>query len=201
MEAARGLRCGPGGTVLNVPSLNLLRYPSPWRVPDVQPWRHALWPLLAGLVAGSALVLWQVRWQSRLQAERGLLQASLQLQLRQQAELRQAQALAQSQARMRERASAWQLQRQQFMQLHTQLSQEAGNVDLRLQRWQADGHKLSLQLWLPHTEGVPAIVARLTQASPQPWTLHSLAGQSDPPGVQVVLEAVWPAAPAGGRRP
>ena len=201
MEAARGLRCGPGGTVLNVPSLNLLRYPSPWRVPDVQPWRHALWPLLAGLVAGSVLVFWQVRWHARLQAERGPLQASHEQQQRQQAELRQAQAHAQSQARMRERASAWQLQRQQFMRLHAQLSQEVGDVGLRLQRWQADGHKLSLQLWLPHPEGVPGLVARLTQASPQPWTLHSLAGQSDPPGVQAVLEAAWPALPAGGRRP
>jgi len=187
--------------VLNVPSLNLLRYPSPWRMPDAQCWRHALWPLLAGLVAGSALVLWQVRWHARLQAERGPLQASLQLQQRQQAELRQAQAHAQSQSRMRERASAWQQQRQQFMQLHTQLSQEVSDAGLHLQRWQANGHKLSLQLWLPHPERVPGLVARLTQASPQPWTVHSLAGQADPPGVQAVLEAAWPAFPAGGRRP
>ncbi len=201
MEAARGLRGGLGGTVLNVPSLNLLRYPSPWRIPGAGLWRHALGPLLAGLVAGSALVFCQVRWHARLQAERGPLQASLQLQQRQQAEQRQAQALEQSQARMRERASAWQLQRQQFMQLHNQLSQEAGDAGLRLQRWQADGHKLSLQLWLPHPEGVPGLVARLTQASPQPWTLHSLAGQSDPPGVLAVLEAAWPTFSAGGRRP
>jgi len=86
--------------VLSVPSLNLLRYPSPWRMPDARLWRHALWTLLAGLVAGSALVFWQVRWHARLQAERGPLQASLQLQQRQQAELRQAQALEQSQARI-----------------------------------------------------------------------------------------------------
>ncbi len=201
MEAACRLRRGLGGTVLNAPSLNLLRYPSRLRMPDAVVWRHALWPLLAGLVAGLALVFWQARWHARLLDERGALQASLQLQQRQQAELREAQALAQSQARMRERASAWQLQRQQFMQLHTQLSQEADGAGLRLQRWRADGHKLSLQLWLPHPEGVPGLVARLSQASPQPWTLHSLAGQSDPPGVEAVLETVWPSSPTGGRKP
>lgn len=187
--------------MLNVPSLNLLRYPSRARWPDAGLWRPALWALLAGLVAGSALAFWQVRRHAQLLAERGPLQASLALQQRQQAELRQTQALAQSQARMRERAMAWQTRRQQFMQLHAQLSQEAPESGLRLQRWQGDAHKLSLQLWLPHPGGVPGLVARLSQASPQAWTLQSLTGLLDPPGVEAVLEAPWQPVPGGGRRP
>ena len=201
MATAGGLWRRAGGPVLNPPPLNLLRYPS--RIPRVDAGlrRQALGALLVGALAGSGLLVWQNQRHAQLQAERERTQARVQMQLRQQAERRQALTLAQSQARLIERAQAWQAQRQQFLQLHAQLQQQAREGGLRLQRWQADGHKLSLQLWLPHTEGVPAIVARLTQASPQAWTLQSLASQSDPPGVQAVLEAVWPAAPAGGRRP
>lgn len=183
---------------MNPPPLNLLRYPS--RIPRVDAGlrRQALGALLVGALAGSGLLVWQTQRHAQLQAERERTQARVQMQLRQQAERRQALTLAQSQARLVERAQAWQAQRQQFLQLHAQLQQQAREGGLRLQRWQADGHKLTLQLWLPHPERVPVLVSALSHASPQPWTLQSMAGPGDAAGLEVVLEAAWPAAPAAG---
>ncbi len=183
---------------MNPPPLNLLRYPS--RIPrfDAGLRRQALGALLVGALAGSGLLVWQNQRHAQLQAERERTQARVQMQLRQQAERRQALTLAQSQARLIERAQAWQAQRQQFLQLHAQLQQQAREGGLRLQRWQADGHKLTLQLWLPHPERVPVLVSALSHASPQPWTLQSMAGPGDAAGLEVVLEAAWPAAPAAG---
>lgn len=203
MATAGGLRRRAGGPVLNPPPLNLLRYPS--RLPGVDAGlrRQALWALLAGALAGSGLLAWQTHRHAQLQAERERLQTQVHMQLRQQTERRQAWVRAQSQARLLERAQAWQAQRQQFLQLHAQLQQQAREDGLRLQRWQADGHKLTLQLWLPHPERVPVLVSALSHASPQPWTLQSMAGPGDASGVEVVLEAAWPVAPAAlaRRRP
>lgn len=187
--------------MLNVQPLNLLRYPAPAGLLSPAVWRCALWALLAGVMAGSALVFWQVRRHAQLLAQREPLQASLQLQQRQQTEARQAQALALVQTRLHERATGWQVQRQQLMGLQARLSQEAGAADLRLRRWQADGQKLTLQLWLPHPDRVPGLVASLSKASPQPWTLHSMNSPSEGTGVEAVLETPWPGLAAGARKP
>lgn len=178
---------------------------------DATLWRPALWALLTGVAVAAAWVAWQMQRQEQLLAERGPLQARLQEQARQQAQARQAEALARVQTRMQERAQAWQVQRQQLMRLHNEFSALAEHSGLRLQRWQGDGRKLTLQLWLPRPELAPALVSRLSQASSQAsrqaWALHSLAERPDAAGVEAVLEAPWPplahtpASASGGRKP
>lgn len=193
--------CRAGVALLNARPLNLLRYPRRASWVHAGVWRTALWALLTGMGVGSVLVVWQVQRHAQLQAQRGPLQASLQLQLKQQAEVRQAQTLARLQTRLQERATSWQVQRQQFMRLHAQLSQEAEDSGLRLRRWQADGHKLTLLLWLPHPERVPGLVTSLSKVSLQPWTLQSMASPSEGEGVEAVLEVPWPTSVVGARRP
>ena len=168
---------------------------------DAALWRPACWALLAGGVVAAAGVGWQLQRQEQLLAQRGPLQTRLQEQARQQALARQAEALARLQDRMLARAQSWQVQRQQLMRLHAELSSEAEHTGLRLQRWQGDGRKLTLQLWLPGPELAPALVSRLSQAWPQAWTLHSLAQRPGAGGVEAVLEAPWPAHASGGRQP
>ena len=172
---------------------------------DATLWRPALLALLAGVALAAAWVAWQLQRQEELLAQRGPLQARLQEQTRQQAQARQAEALTRAQTRMQERAQAWQVQRQQLMRLHAELSTQAEQGGLRLQRWQGDGRKLTLQLWFPRPELAPALVSRLSQASAQAWALQSLAERPDAAGVEAVLEAPWPApahVPAsGGRKP
>ncbi len=205
METPGGLWRRPGGAVLNPRPLNLLRYPRRAGMLDPTLWRPGLCALLAGGVVAAAWVASQLQRQDQLLAERGPLQARLQEQARQQAQALQAEALAHAQARMQKRAQTWQVQREQLMRLHAELSAQAEHSGLRLQRWQGDGRKLTLQLWLPRPELAPALVSRLSQASPQAWALQSLAERPDAAGVEAVLEASWPAPahpPAsGGRKP
>ena len=168
---------------------------------DATLWRAALWALLAGVVVATAVVAWQLQRQDQLLAQRGPLQARLQEQARQQTQARQAEVLARLHSRMLERQQAWQLQRQQLMHLHAELSSEAERTGLRLQRWQGDGRKLLLQLWLPRAELAPALVTRLSRSSQQAWTLQSLAHRPEATGVEAVLEAPWPSVSPGGRKP
>ncbi len=201
METPCGLWRRTGGAVLNARPLNLLRYPSRASILDATLWRPALWALLAGVAVAAAWATWQLQLQEQLLAQRGPLQARLQEQARQQAQARQADTLARLQTRMQERAQAWQVQREQLMHLHAELSAQAAQTGLRLQRWQGDGRKLTLQLWLPRPELVPVVVSHLSRTSLQPWTLQSLAGRPDTTGVEAVFEAPWPVSAPGGRKP
>ncbi len=201
METPGGLRRRSGGVVLNARPLNLLRYPRRAVMLDAALWRPALWALLAGVVGAAAAAAWQLQRQDQLLAQRGPLLARLQEQARQQAQARQAEAMARLRSRMLERQQAWQLQRQQLMRLNADLSTEAERTGLRLQRWQGDGRKLSLQLWLPRAELAPALVSRLSQSSLHAWTLQSLAQKPDAAGVEAVLEAPWPSVSPGGHKP
>ena len=153
---------------------------------DATLWRPALWALLAGVAVAAAWVAWQLQRQEQLLAQRGPLQARLEEQARQQVQARQADTLARVQSRMQERAQTWQAQRQHLMRLHAELSALAEHNGLRLQRWQGDGRKLTLQLWLPRPEQAPALVSRLSQASAQAWALQSLAERPDAAGVEAV---------------
>ena len=186
--------------MLNPPPLNLLRHPRRAGLPGGGGLPGVLWALLLGTAVGTVLALWQGHMQRQAQAERAHLQAPLQQQEQQLAQQRQAQADARLQARLRERLEGWRSLRRQVMDLQARLAQEAQASGLRLQRWQADGHKLILQLSLPQAEHLPGRGAGLSEALSQPWTLQAMSGQSGAPGVEAVIEASWPVQqPARGK--
>lgn len=184
--------------------LNLLRYPRRERIVDPVLLRPVFWGLLTGGMLAAAGAGWQSQRQIHLQTQRASLQALVQEQERQQTQARNFRAQQQLLDRMQERVQVWQAQRQQTMQWHAFLGAEAEQTGLRLQRWQGDGRKVTLQLWLPRPELLPSLVARLTEISPGAWTLHSLSGQNASAGVQAVIESAWPAElalTASGRKP
>lgn len=174
--------------------LNLLRHPR--RLPG---WRSDwLRPVLlagcAGALAGGAWGAWQHQRLDTLLAQQAHLQQRLQVQLEQQARVSAHQARQHLQQAQRVRAQDWQRQRQQLQALHAALAAQAPAAGLRVERWQGDGQKLLLQGWLPRAQAIPALLAQLSSAWPQPWQLHQLADRSagvDPGGLDLVLEAPW----------
>lgn len=192
MEAPGGLWGCAGGAVLNERPLNLLRYPRRQQLLDPVLLRPVMGGLLAGGLLAAAGAAWQGQKQARLQAQRAPLLAQLQVQAQQESEARKAAAQRQLSDRMNTRAQAWLAQRRQLMQWHAFWGEEAEAHGLRMQRWQGDGRKVTLQLWLPRPDLVPGLVARLSEISPDPWTLHSLSVTRGTDGVQAVIESPWP---------
>lgn len=192
-----------------IASLNLLRHPR--RLPLLG------WPVLGRVLAGGvAGVLCASGWglwsQTRLAQTRSL-QQQLQAELQAQARSRSQASAEAAQARLQQRALArdaqWRLQRERLQQLHGLLAQEARDGGLRLQRWQGDGQRIELQAWLPHTQGLPALQARLSGPAPQglsDWAVQSL-GSAAGEGVQLVLvstvrgQAAAPHSAARGGQP
>lgn len=181
-------------------SLNLLRFPRRVHVLDPGQVRAGLMAAVAGILVGCAWGLWQQMQQDQLLAQRAQWQAQSLALGRQ----KDQQVIAQDKARVQlqwgQRAQAWQLQRQQLMRLHAVLAQQAADTGLRVERWQGDGRKLVLQAWLPHADSVPGVLAGLSSVWPPGWTLQSMGARSGA-GVNVVLQAAWPAGPREGERP
>lgn len=186
-------------------ALNLLRYPRPARWIEPGVWRPALWGAIAGMFAGVGWAAWQTQHQVQWQQEREALQVRLQAQARQQQAVRQAQEGQQMHSRLQARTQAWQGQQQQRLQMQTELSALALQQGFRLQRWQGDGRKMSVQLWWPDSvqaqAQVPTLVAQLSQASAWSWQLQSLGERAQATGMDVALEAVAVAFVTGSSGP
>lgn len=181
-------------------SLNLLRFPRRVHALDPGQVRAGLMASVAGILMGCAWGLWQQMQQDQLLVQR----AQWQTQSRDLERQKDQQAIVQEKARLQlkwgQRAQSWQLQRQQLMRLHAALAQQAADTGLRVERWQGDGRKLVLQAWLPHADSVPVVLTGLSSAWPAGWALQSMGVRSGA-GVDVVLQATWPAGPRAGERP
>jgi len=184
-------------------SLNLLRYPRRMPTLDAALWRPGLVALLVGVLAGGLWGGWQHQRQEEWTVLRARLRAQTQALAGQQTQAVDQQAKARLQQAFVDRAQAWQSQRERLMHLHATLTEQAKDAGLRVERWQSDGRKLVLQAWLPRAERVPLVMARLSAAWPQGWTLQSLgdrAASGGDAGIDVVFEAPWgDAAQAGGK--
>lgn len=173
-------------------SLNLLRYPG--RIPT---WEGALlrpvlvaW--LAGVLSGLGWSGWQHMRHDEWLALHARLQAQTQALAGQQTEAAARQLAARLHQAFLERARAWKNRRERVLHLQAVLTEQARSTGLRVERWQSDGRRLVLQAWLPRAEHVPQLVAHLSAAWPQAWTLQSLSDRTGAgAGVDVVLEAPW----------
>lgn len=184
-------------------SLNLLRYPRRLPVLDAALWWPAASAWLVGALLGGAWGGWQHMQHEALIASHARLQTQLQALAAQQAEATARQTRARLHRALLDRAQAWQTRRERVLQLHAVLTEQARDAGLRVERWHSDGHKLVLQGWLPRAQEVPRVVASLSAAWPQGWTLQSLGERVGPAaGVDMVIEAPWgEVLPAGGKAP
>ena len=178
-------------------SLNLLRHPArmPWLAQAVH--SGFVVCLLAGVAGGAAWAHWAHRQHEALLTERARLQTQAQTLAGQQAQARALQERRNLQQAVLARTQDWQGQRRSALQWHGVLAAQAG-TGLRVEHWQFDGRQLLLQAWLPGPQGLPPLMAALSAAGPQAWTLQSLAQAGS--GVGFVLEAKVPdSAPAAGK--
>ncbi len=183
---------------MTAPALNLLRYPR--RVPEV--WgRAGFW--LAGALTGLCLAglwqHWQVRQLESLQMRHAALKEVVRVQTVAKAERVRQQELAQIALRMTARAQDWQQRRAQILRVHRALQAEVHASQGRVERWQVDAQRLSVQLWLSRADLLSPRTAALTQAGPALWTVGSLSGRAGG-GVSVVLESAWPPVPSDKNR-
>ncbi|MFM7025991.1 MAG: hypothetical protein ACKOWC_08050 [Limnohabitans sp.] len=185
---------------MNARALNLLRYPRPGLGPEPGQLRAFLLAGLIGVLLGGLCSGWQHMRLTRLHGQREQLQAHVQTQATQEAEA----AALREQDRLRrqvsERALEWHDRRQQLLHLHRAFDALADEPGLRVQRWQGDGRRLVLSVWLPRADAVPLLTDRLSAAWPQGWSLQSLGERplapGDAGGVEAVFEAPGPSAAA-----
>lgn len=180
---------------MNMPALNLLRYPRRGWVLPARQWRSLWLALGAGALFGAGGVAWLQGHLQQLQAQRNQWQAEVQALAEQQAAADASRAQRQLLQAVEARALEWQAKRAQLDKLNHTLGDQARSLGLRVQRWQADGRQLVLQGWLPRAQDVPALVSALSSAGPPGWALHSLGEpvtSSSGSGVDVLLQAPWP---------
>lgn len=183
---------------MNAPALNLLRHPR--RAGNV--WVRAGFGLggaLTGLCLAGLWQQWQIHRLESLQIRHEVLKESLRVQEATRAEQARQRETVQMTLRMAERAQDWHHRRQQIMRVHSALEAEVQASRGRVERWQVDARRFSVQLWLPRADLVPARTAALTQAGPAIWTVGSLSGRAGG-GVIAVLESTWPPMPTDKQR-
>ena len=181
--------------------LNLLRHPRQGLALSPAVLRSCLVAGLIGVLAGGLWSGWQHLRLAQRHEQRTQLQARWQAHSQQQADASTQRERAGLRRQWLERAADWRGRREQLSQLHRALQALADDPGLRVERWQGDGRRLVLQAWLPRPEQVPTLMAGLSAAGPLGWQLHSLADHSSvggEAGIDVVLEAPWPAASQGG---
>ena len=181
--------------------LNLLRYPRQRLVLSPALLRACLVAGLIGVLAGGLWIGWQHLRLVQRHEQLTQLQARWQARSQQQADVSAQRERAGLRRQWLERATDWRDRREQLSHLHRALQALADGPGLRVERWQGDGRRLVLQAWLPGSEQVPTLMAGLSAAGPLSWQLHSLADHSSvggEAGIDVVLEAPWPAASQGG---